>query len=81
MKRGYSMNNAELVWRLIEILLQKDSNQEIDKVKNNNKSNNQKQDEAQLADQKVQRLPHFLYFLFYIKKELNATTHLVLLTQ
>ena len=40
------MNNAELVWRLIEMLLQKDSNQEIDKVKNNNKSNNQKQDEA-----------------------------------
>ena len=40
------MNNAELVWRLIEMLLQKDSNQEIDNVTNNNKSNSQKQDEA-----------------------------------
>ena len=46
MKGGYSMNNAELVWRFIEMLLQKDSNPEIDKVKNNNKSNTQKQDEA-----------------------------------
>lgn len=40
------MNNAELVWRLIEMLLQKDSDQEIDKVKNNNKSNSQEQNEA-----------------------------------
>lgn len=46
MKGGYSMNNAELVWRLIEMLLQKDSDQEIDKVKNNNKSNSQEQNEA-----------------------------------
>lgn len=43
------MNNAELVWHLVELLLQKekDLNQvAIDEVKNSNKPNGQKQNEA-----------------------------------
>ena len=40
------MNNAKLVWRLVEMLLKKDSSQEIDKVENSNKSNSKEQDEA-----------------------------------
>lgn len=43
------MNNAELVWRLVELLLQKekDLNQvALDQAKNHNKPNDQKQNEA-----------------------------------
>ena len=43
------MNNAELVWRLVEMLLQKEKqlNQlTIDLIKKNDKSNVQKQDEV-----------------------------------
>ena len=49
---GTLMNNAELVWRLVELLLQKekDLNQlALDQAKNN-KPNDQKQNEAQLAE-------------------------------
>jgi hypothetical protein len=48
-KGGFVMNNADLVWRLVELLLQKekDLNQiAIDKVKNDTKPNDQKPDEA-----------------------------------
>lgn len=40
------MNYPELIWRLIEMLLQKDQNQEIDKVENDNQLDTKKQDEA-----------------------------------
>ncbi len=43
------MNNAELVWRLVELLLQKekDLNQvALDQAKNNTKPNDQKQNEV-----------------------------------
>lgn len=43
------MNNAELVWRLVELLLQKekDLNQvALDKAKNDTKPDDQKQNEA-----------------------------------
>lgn len=43
------MNNADLVWRLVELLLQKekDLNQvALDRVKNNDKPNAQNQDEV-----------------------------------
>lgn len=43
------MNNAELVWHLVELLLQKekDLNQvALDQAKNDNKTNGQKQDEV-----------------------------------
>lgn len=33
------MNYPELIWRLIELVLQKDINQEIDEVKKDNQSN------------------------------------------
>ena len=48
-KGGLPMNNADLVWRLVELLLQKykDLNQvALDQAKNDNKPNDQKQDEA-----------------------------------
>ena len=48
------MNNAELVWRLVELLLQKekDLNQvALDQAKNN-KPNDQKQDEVQLTEKR-----------------------------
>lgn len=43
------MNNADLVWRLVELLLQKekDSNQvALDQAENDNKPNDHKQDEV-----------------------------------
>lgn len=43
------MNNADLVWRLVELLLQKekDLNQvALDQAENNNKPNDHKQDEV-----------------------------------
>lgn len=43
------MNNADLVWHLVELLLQKekDLNQvALDQAENNNKPNDQKQDEV-----------------------------------
>lgn len=43
------MNNADLVWRLVELLLQKDKDLNqvaLDQTKNDNKPNDQKQDEA-----------------------------------
>lgn len=40
------MNYPDLIWHLVEMLLQKDTNQETDTVSNNSKLNNQKQDEA-----------------------------------
>ena len=42
------MNNADLVWRLVELLLQKDKDLNqvaLDQAKNDNKPNDQKQDE------------------------------------
>lgn len=48
-KGGTLMNNAELVWHLVELLLQKekDLNQvALDQAKNDNKTNGQKQDEV-----------------------------------
>ena len=44
-KGGLPMNNADLVWRLVELLLQKDK-VALDQAKNDNKPNDQKQDEA-----------------------------------
>ena len=47
------MNNADLVWHLVTLLLQKekDLNQvALDQAKKDSKSNDQKQDEAQLAE-------------------------------
>lgn len=40
------MNYPELIWRLIEMLLQKDDNQEIDAVKNNKQLNADVHDET-----------------------------------
>lgn len=43
------MNNADLVWRLVELLLQKDTDLNqvaLDQAKNDNKPNGQKHDEA-----------------------------------
>ena len=43
------MNNADLVWRLVELLLQKEKDLHqvaLDDKKNEQKSNDQKQDEA-----------------------------------
>lgn len=43
------MNNADLVWRLVELLLQKDKDLNqvtLDQAKNNNKPNDQKQNEV-----------------------------------
>ena len=40
------MNYPELIWRLIELVLQKDNNQEIDKVKEENQSNADAHDET-----------------------------------
>ena len=47
-KEEYSMNNAELVWRLVELLLQKekDLNQVALEQAKNSKPNCSKQDEA-----------------------------------
>lgn len=40
------MNYPDLIWHLVEMLLQKESNHETDAVSNNSKLNDQKQDEA-----------------------------------
>ncbi len=42
------MTNADLMWHLIENLIQKEKEltQALEKIQNNNKSNIQKQDEA-----------------------------------
>ncbi len=41
------MNNAELVWRLVELLLQKDLNQvALDQAKQDNKPNDHRQNEV-----------------------------------
>ena len=40
------MNNADLVWRLIEMLLEKEKNHKSDNVESSDKSNDQKQDEV-----------------------------------
>ncbi len=66
------MNNADLVWRLVELLLQKekDLNQvALDKA-NNHKPNDHKQDEAQLAEiiDNV-ALSQKLHYLFLCKKD------------
>ena len=48
-KGGLPMNNADLVWRLVELLLQKDKDLNqvtLDQAKNNNKPNDQKQNEV-----------------------------------
>lgn len=47
------MNNAELVWRLVELLLQKekDLNQvALDQAKQDNKPNDHRQNEVQLTE-------------------------------
>ena len=47
------MNNAELVWRLVELLLQKekDLNQvALDQARKDNKPNDQRQNEVQLTE-------------------------------
>ena len=45
---GSTMTNADLMWHLIENLIQKEKEltQALEKIQNNNKSNVQKQDEA-----------------------------------
>lgn len=45
---GQNMTNADLMWQLIENLIQKEKEltQALEKIQNNNKSNIQKQDEA-----------------------------------
>lgn len=40
------MNYPELIWRLIELVIQKDSNQEIDEVKEDNQLNANAHDET-----------------------------------
>ncbi len=43
------MNNADLVWRLVELLLQKEKDLKqvaLDQAQNDNKPNDRKQDEA-----------------------------------
>ena len=43
------MNNADLVWRLVELLLQKETDlnkKAIDQAKNSNKPNDKKHDEV-----------------------------------
>lgn len=40
------MNNADLVWRLIELLLEKDEKHKDETTNNSSKSNEQKQNEA-----------------------------------
>ena len=48
-KGGTNMNNADLVWHLVELLLQKekDLNQvALDQAKNDNEPNDHKQDEV-----------------------------------
>lgn len=52
-KGGTKMNNAELVWRLVKLLLQKekDLNQvALDQAKQNNKPNDHRQNEVQLTE-------------------------------
>ena len=48
-KGGYSMNYPELIWRLIEIVLQKEKqlHQPIDEVKKDKKLNAEAQDETE----------------------------------
>ena len=62
------MNYPDLIWHLVEMLLQKDTNQETDTVSNNSKLNDQKQDEAQLAEKRKYSSTTMLYFLFLHKK-------------
>ena len=60
------MNYPELIWRLIEIVLQKekDSSQEIDEVKDNT-LNAEKQDETEQVDGLVQHY-HFAVPIFFV---------------
>ena len=75
------MNNADLVWRLIELLLEKNEKHNNEKTNDSKKSNERKQNEAQIADEKVWTLPLQSMLSFWHKKEPDATTHLVLVTQ
>ena len=59
------MNYPDLIWRLVEMLLQKETNQETDTVSNNSKLNDQKQDEAQLAEKKKVQLYHNAILSFF----------------
>ncbi len=52
-KGGTLMNNADLVWRLVELLLQKEKDLHqvaLDKARNDTKPDDQKQNEAQLVE-------------------------------
>ncbi len=62
------MNNSDLVWRLVELLLQKENDLKqvaLDQAKKDSKPNDQKQDEAQLAEKDNIALSLQLYYLFY----------------
>ena len=68
------MNNAELVWRLVELLLQKekDLNQvALDQAKNDNKPNDHKQDEVQLTEFMIMQHTTLATLSFFIKNEKN----------
>ena len=49
------MNNADLVWRLVELLLQKENDLRqvaLDQAENDRMPNDQKQDEVQLTEKR-----------------------------
>ena len=65
------MNNADLVWRLVELLLQKEKDLQqvaLDQADKDYKPNVKKQDEAQLADKDDVALP-LSYIVFFYKNE------------
>ena len=68
-KGGTNMNNADLVWHLVELLLQKekDSNQvALDQAKNDNKPNDQRPNEVQLTEIMIMQHYHFATLSFFI---------------
>ena len=72
------MNNSDLIWRLVEIILQKEKELNQLAIDNDNKTNDSKQNEVQPTGESNIALPQCYITLFYIKKELNATAHLIL---
>ena len=63
------MNNADLVWRLIEMLLEKEKNHKSDNVESSDKLNDQKQDEVQLNRLESIETTTFSMLSFLVKEK------------
>ena len=77
------MTNADLVWRLVELVLKKENDtKQVALAQDQSQNDTKKQDDkgqknAQLAKKECSTTTLLCSFLSKKMKELNATTHLV----